>query len=104
MSNFDYKKYLQEGELFNEDGDWIQKAIKKPGALHRELGIPKDEDIPKKLINKDIKNLEKKDKEHGKLDPKELLLLRRLNLAKTLDRFNEEMSVKELKEEIAKIK
>jgi hypothetical protein len=25
---------------------WIQKAIKKPGALHKELGVPKGEKIP----------------------------------------------------------
>ena len=26
---------------------WIQKAIKKPGALHKELGVPADKKIPK---------------------------------------------------------
>ncbi len=26
--------------------NWIQKAIKKPGALHEELGIPKGKKIP----------------------------------------------------------
>lgn len=25
---------------------WIQKAIKHPGALHRQLGVPKDKPIP----------------------------------------------------------
>jgi hypothetical protein len=25
---------------------WIQKAIKRPGALHRALGIPQGEKIP----------------------------------------------------------
>lgn len=25
---------------------WIQKAIKKPGALHRQLGVPAGEKIP----------------------------------------------------------
>lgn len=30
---------------------WIQKAIKRPGALHRALGIPQGKPIPKsKLI------------------------------------------------------
>lgn len=28
------------------DKKWIQEAIKKPGALHKTLGIKKDEDIP----------------------------------------------------------
>ena len=31
----------------DENEDWIQHAIKRPGALHRELGVPQDEDIPK---------------------------------------------------------
>lgn len=30
---------------------WIQKAIKKPGALHRELGVPADKKIPAKKLN-----------------------------------------------------
>jgi hypothetical protein len=25
---------------------WIQKAIKKPGQLHRDLGVPQGEKIP----------------------------------------------------------
>ena len=26
--------------------NWIQKAIKKPGALHKEMGIPAGKKIP----------------------------------------------------------
>ncbi len=29
---------------------FIRKAIKKPGALHRELGVPQDEKIPKSKL------------------------------------------------------
>ncbi len=29
---------------------WIQKAIKKPGALHRELGVAKGKKIPEKKL------------------------------------------------------
>lgn len=29
-----------------EKKKWIQKAIKKPGALHAEMGVPKDKKIP----------------------------------------------------------
>jgi hypothetical protein len=25
---------------------WIQKAIKKPGALHKEMGVPEGKKIP----------------------------------------------------------
>lgn len=33
-------------------GDFIQGAIKKPGALHRELGVPQGKKIPAKKIKK----------------------------------------------------
>jgi hypothetical protein len=32
------------------DKKWIQEAIKKPGALHKELGIPKGKKIPSKKL------------------------------------------------------
>jgi hypothetical protein len=35
-----------EDELVEEDKKWIQKAIKRPGSLHRALGVPQDEKIP----------------------------------------------------------
>lgn len=34
---------------------WIQKAIKKPGALHKELHVPMDKKIPEKKLNAAIK-------------------------------------------------
>ena len=37
-------------QLMGEAGKWIQKAIKKPGALHRDLGVPEDDKIPKSKI------------------------------------------------------
>lgn len=30
---------------------WIQGAIKKPGALHKELGVPMGKKIPAKKLN-----------------------------------------------------
>jgi hypothetical protein len=30
---------------------WVQGAIKHPGALHRELGVPEDQPIPKSKLN-----------------------------------------------------
>lgn len=30
---------------------WIQRAIKRPGALHRDLGIPQGEKIPASKVN-----------------------------------------------------
>lgn len=33
-------------------GGWIKEAIKKPGALHEQLGVPKGEKIPAKKLAK----------------------------------------------------
>lgn len=30
--------------------NWISGAIKRPGALHEQLGIPKDETIPARKL------------------------------------------------------
>ena len=32
-------------------GGWINKAIKKPGALHEQLGVPKGQKIPAAKLN-----------------------------------------------------
>lgn len=34
------------------NGKWIQNAIKKPGALHKELGVPEGKKIPAKKLKK----------------------------------------------------
>lgn len=56
------------------DGKWIQGAIKHPGALHKELGVPAGEKIP-------AKKLAKAAKAGGKLG-------RQARLAETLKGFN----------------
>jgi len=33
-----------------KDKKWIQKAVKKPGALRKALGVKKGEDIPAKKL------------------------------------------------------
>lgn len=53
---------------------WIQKAIKKPGALHRSLGVPMGKKIPSSKLNKAAKA-------PGKLG-------QRARLAKTLRGFD----------------
>ena len=50
---------------------WIQKAIKHPGALHKELHVKKGEKIPAKKLEKATHSKNK-------------TLARRANLAKTL--------------------
>jgi hypothetical protein len=56
-----------------EKKKWISGAIKKPGALHRQLGVPQGKKIP-------AKKLEAASKKGGKLG-------QRANLAKTLKKF-----------------
>ena len=38
---------------------WIQKAIKRPGQLHRDLGIPEDKKIPLSVLRKAAKRKDK---------------------------------------------
>ena len=54
--------------------NWIKGAISKPGALHRSLGVPSDEPIPAKKLNKAANSS----------NP---TLARRANLAKTLKKL-----------------
>lgn len=56
-------------------GRWIAGAIKHPGALHRELGVPQGEKIPAKKL----------DKATHSDNPTER---KRANLAKTLKGFH----------------
>jgi hypothetical protein len=54
------KKYpsIEVGESLEDDDEepveeadkWIQGAIKHPGALHRQLGVPEGEKIPRKRL------------------------------------------------------
>lgn len=54
--------------------NWIKGAISKPGALHKELGVPQGKKIPEK-------KLEKAAKAGGKLG-------KRARLAETLKGMN----------------
>jgi len=44
------KKYQVPESQKKKDGGWIQKAIKKPGALRKSLGVKKGETIPEKKL------------------------------------------------------
>lgn len=41
-----YVEVYAPQEEIEEAEKWIQKAIKKPGALHKQLGVPEGEKIP----------------------------------------------------------
>lgn len=60
--------------------DWIQKAVEKPGRLHKHFGIPEDEDIPVAKIKGEVTKLKKK----AERSVEETSLLRALNMALTL--------------------
>lgn len=53
---------------------FIKKAIKHPGALHRELGVPEGENIPAKKMAKAAKSKSPK-------------IRKQVALAKTLERM-----------------
>ena len=67
-----------------EEKNWIKGAIKKPGALGKQMGAKKGEKIPMEKINKKIAALKKKGEGEKKLTKPERTELARLNLAKTL--------------------
>lgn len=64
---------MKKGGSVTKKDKWIQKAIKKPGALKKSLGVKKNEKIP-------AKKLEKATKAPGKLG-------QRARLAKTLKKL-----------------
>ena len=61
-------------EAMKKHGKWIAEAVGKPGALHKELGVPVGKKIP-------AARLEKATHAKGKLG-------RRARLAETLRGFN----------------
>ena len=56
------------------DKNWIAGAIKRPGALRKELKVPAGKDIPKKKLNAAAKK-------SGRIG-------KQARLAKTLESFN----------------
>jgi len=63
--------------------NWMQGAVKRPGALSKRLGIPEDEDIPLSTINKHIETLRNKAEGDKKLSKDDALFLDQLQFAKT---------------------
>ena len=74
-------------EPLKEEEKWIQKAIEKPGALHKQLGIPAGEKIP-------ASTLKAAAEKGGKLG-------KRARLAMTLKKLKEEADLTE--EQLAKV-
>ena len=47
----------QDVDMYAKGGktNWIKSAIKKPGALHEQMGVPKGKKIPAKALAKAAK-------------------------------------------------
>lgn len=69
-------KMIKFTDILLGEEKWIQKAIEKPGALHKQLGVPADEKIP-------AAKLDAAAKKGGKLG-------KRARLAKTLKGLHKE--------------
>jgi ElaB/YqjD/DUF883 family membrane-anchored ribosome-binding protein len=72
-----------------EDMKWIQKTEMKKGSLHKTLGIPEGQKIPKSKLNSIKKDLMIKAKGDKKLSASDSKLLKQVNLALTLGGLNE---------------
>jgi hypothetical protein len=74
----------------NESKDkWIQKTDMKKGALHKKLGIPEGDKIPKTKLNAIKKDLMAKAKGDKKLSAEDSKLLKQVNMALTLGGLKE---------------
>ena len=65
---------------------WIQQAVKHPGALRAQMGVGKGQKIPRERLVYIVSRLREKAKK-GKLSSDELKLLRRSLLALKLRSF-----------------
>ncbi len=83
----------------NESKDkWIQDTGMKKGGLHKSLGIPEGEKIPKSKLNSIKKDLMAKAKGDKKLSPTDSKLLKQVNMALTLGGIKESTNTLSLSE------
>jgi len=79
--------------MYKQAGKNKSKRIKKwipdlkKGALHKDLGVPEDKDIPMPLINKKYKELQEKAEGDKKLSARESRLFKRLQFARNARGF-----------------
>ena len=83
----------------NESEDkWIQKTDMKKGALHKKLGVPEGQKIPKSKLNSIKKDLMAKAKGDKKLSASDSKLLKQVNMALTLGGLKESRNTLKLSE------
>jgi len=87
------KKKMDESE-----DKWIQKTNMKKGGLHKALGIPEGNKIPKSKLNSIKKDLMLKAKGDKKLSAADSKLLKQVNMALTLGGLNESRNTLSLSE------
>jgi len=91
----DGKKY----QVKEAEEKWIQKTKMKKGALHKKLGIPEGDKIPKSKLNKIKKELTAKAEGNKKLSAEDSKLLKQVNLALTLGGIKESKNTLRLTED-----
>ena len=75
--------------MYESEDKWIQKTDMKKGALHKKLGIPEGQKIPKSKLNSIKKDLTAKAKGDKKLSAADSKLLKQVNMALTLGGLKE---------------
>ena len=92
--NVDGKTY----QVKESQDKWIQDTGMKKGALHKALGIPEGEKIPKSKLNSIKKDLMTKAKGDKKLSTADSKLLKQVNMALTLGGLKEDKNTLSLTE------
>jgi len=92
--NVDGKTY----QVKESQDKWIQDTGMKKGALHKALGIPEGEKIPKSKLNSIKKDLMVKSKGDKKLSTADSKLLKQVNMALTLGGLKENKNTLSLTE------
>ena len=77
---------IRHEEEFLVAENWIQGAIKKPGALRKKMGVKEGETIPVSELNEKKSQLERAAEGDKKLSKDQRRTLRQINLALTLRR------------------
>jgi hypothetical protein len=91
----DGKKY----QVKETEEKWIQKIGMKKGALHKKLGVPEGDKIPKSKLQSLKKELIKKSEGGKKLSLTDSKLLKQVNLALTLKNVKESVNYLRLSED-----
>ena len=75
---------IRHEEEFSVTENWIQGAIKKPGALRKAMGVKEGETIPVSELKEKKAQLQRAAEGDKKLSKNQRTMLQRVNLALTL--------------------